>query len=725
MLYWLFFSCLSSQEKEIDSAQPDWGDSVSLLEYVDPMIATGGVGYAVNCGYPGANTPLGMVKISPDTATMGDSADGFYRGGGYHYDDQKIQGFSHMHLYATGITGHGVLASMPSDGMDASKTNRDGYGMVFSHDKEWASVGKYEVHLEGVEVELTATAHTALHEYRFDTYMEEPTILIDVAHAMGRGVVSGGEIRISEDMQHVEGTLIMDGELGGAFPVFFYGSFSQAATSVGTWQGDVLSDVRDQSQSEEGQALGAWFSFPVQSTIQLRMALSNIDLEGAKANYAAQHSGYDLETDIDAARVQWNDYLSAVEIWGGSEEERRIFATALYHSLQMPSLYSDADFRYRGFDGEIHNDGRPFYNDFSLWDTYRTTHPLYTLLWPELHSDLLWSLAKMSLQGNGLPRWPLANADTGVMLGTSLNIVFAEALLKGITGFDEDALTQHALDAMMKRKEVDFGAPPNLHTYDELGYWPADEVGRSVAWTQEQAVADFALGTWAKRWGAAEDGDWLLTRAGFWKALWDDDVGFFHGRNRDGSFTELTSESQWIEDYAEGNARQYLWMAPHMPEDLFSVIGDDHLDRLREFFEEMVDNDGQAPGLPEVWYWHGNEIDIHAPFLFALAGAPLETDSWVQWVMNNRYSDAPDGLAGNDDGGTLSAWYVWASMGLYPLAGTERFVLTLPIWDRVLVRGSVLEVQRHSQTREEVWVDGQLWSNPDVLHGQMSQIVFR
>ena len=250
MLYWLFFSCISSQEKQTDSAQKEWGEPVSLLDYVDPMIATGGIGYAVNCGYPGANVPLGMVKISPDTATMGNSADGFYRGGGYHYDDQKIQGFSHMHLYATGITGHGVLASMPADGMDASKTNRDGYGMVFSHEKEWASVGSYEVHLEGVEVALTATTHTALHEYRFEERVEEPTILIDVAHAMGRGIVSGGEIHISEDLQHVEGTLIMDGELGKAFPVFFYGSFSQAAISVGTWQGAVLSDVRDQSQEE-------------------------------------------------------------------------------------------------------------------------------------------------------------------------------------------------------------------------------------------------------------------------------------------------------------------------------------------------------------------------------------------------------------------------------------------------------------------------------------------
>jgi predicted alpha-1,2-mannosidase len=331
----------------------------------------------------------------------------------------------------------------------------------------------------------------------------------------------------------------------------------------------------------------------------------------------------------------------------------------------------------------------------------------------------------MATQGNGLPRWPLANSDTGVMLGTSLNIVFAEALLKGITGFEEEALTEHALDAMMMRKELDFGSPPDLHVYDELGYWPADEFSRTVAWGQEQALADFALGTWANRWGATSDGEHLLRRSKYWKALWDDDVGFFHGRNRDGSFTELVSESQWTEDYAEGNARQYLWMVPHDPEGLFAVIGSDHLERLREFFTEMEDNDNQAPGLPEVWYWHGNEIDIHAPFLFALAGVPKETDSWVHWILEHRYGNTPDGLAGNDDGGTLSAWYIWASMGLYPMAGTERYVLSLPLWERVLVRSSVLEVLREGEDRNTVLIDGAEWTKPDVIHGDFSEIIFR
>ena len=227
------------------------------------------------------------------------------------------------------------------------------------------------------------------------------------------------------------------------------------------------------------------------------LCLSNLNHTGGQAS-----SCRSLQ---QAAKEDWEEWLDVIQIWGGSEEERSIFATALYHALQMPTLFSDVDGRYRGFDGEIHNDERAFYSDFSLWDTYRTIHPLYTLLWPEAHSDLLWSLAQMSLQGGGLPRWPLANQDSGVMLGTSVNIVFPEASRKGITNFMEDELYQFAVDAMMQRVSLEFGAPPDLETYEELGYWPYDEVGRSVAWTQEQSIADHALGMLALERGDTED----------------------------------------------------------------------------------------------------------------------------------------------------------------------------------------------------------------------------
>ena len=704
------------------------GEPVSLIDYVDPFIATGGVGYEVNCGYPGVTRPFGMVKISPDSAMEGGAADGFYRGGGYHYDDVIIQGFSHMHLYATGLTDYGVLAAMPTDGMTPEKVTRKGYGAPFSHDSEWASPGRYAVTLAAAHVELSATDHTALHEYRFGDNTD-PTVLIDVGHSMGRGVVKQGAISISEDGESFYGELVMDGEMSSDFPIFFYGELETPAQSWGVWEGEVLFDGQSSaSQVNEDVQLGAWLNFPANTTVRMRIALSNVDSQGAADNFLAEHSGFDIAADQTAAREDWKEWLDVINIWGGSEEQRRIFATALYHNLQMPTLFSDVDGRYRGFDGEIHSAERPFYSDFSLWDTYRTTHPLYTLLWPEQHSDLLWSLSQMSLQGNGLPRWPLANQDSGVMLGTSLNIVFSEAMRKGIHGFNEQELYQFALDAMMQRQTLSYGAPPSLETYEELQYWPNGEVGRSVAWTQEQSIADYALGSLAVEMGDIEDGELLLARSTYWRNLWDPEIGFVHGRNRDGSFAELESESAWVEDYAEGNARQYLWLTIHDIPKLFELLGGQEaaLLRLEEFFVEMEKTDGETLGIPEQWYWHGNEPTLHVPWLFALAGDKETGDQWIAWLLQHRYSDQPDGLAGNDDGGTLSAWYVFASLGFYPMAGSTDYVLGEPIWDQAsfTVNGTEILIQRKLCDSEGVSIAGETWPAATFQHQDFDDMVF-
>jgi predicted alpha-1,2-mannosidase len=721
----LFLLLCCNGEKENPS---QLGEPVSLIDYVDPFIATGGIGYGVNCGYPGVGRPFGMVKISPDSAMEGGAADGFYRGGGYHYDDVTIQGFSHMHLYATGLTDYGVLAVMPTNGMTPDKTTRKGYGEPFSHNTEWASPGRYAVDLPAAHVELSATAHTALHEYQF-TPDSQPTVLIDVGHSMGRGAVKQGSIEISEDGKNFYGTLIMDGEMSKPFPIFFYGEFETPAISWGIWEGtELYENQQSGAQENEDVELGAWLNFAANSTVRLRVALSNVDMPGAQNNFASEHGGFDIDIAQQEAKTDWQEWLSVIQIWGGSDDERSIFATALYHALQMPTLFSDADGRYRGFDEAIHNDGRPFYSDFSLWDTYRTIHPLYTLLWPDAHSDLLWSLAQMSLQGGGLPRWPLANQDAGVMIGTSINIVFPEALRKGITNFKEDELYQFATDAMMQRTSLEFGATPDLETYEQLGYWPFDEVGRSVAWTQEQSIADYALGMLAIENGDTTDGEHLLARSSNWKNLWDEEIQFFHGRNRNGTFAELESESAWVDDFTEGNARQYLWLTPHDPSGLFETLGGNSitLERLTELFEEMEDEDGEFPGLPERWYWHGNEPTLHVPWLFSLAGDKETGDEWIDWLRKNRYAADPVGLAGNDDGGTLSAWYIFASLGFYPISGTTTYVLGEPIWDRsqIIINDQNITIDRIIHTQNKIELDGESWISPTFEHSNFANMVF-
>ncbi len=724
-MLWLLFAC-TAEKTPPAPPQIELGDPINLIDYVDPMIATGGIGYAVNCGFPGAGRPFGMVKISPDSAMAGGLAAGFYRGGGYHYDDVQIQGFSHTHLYATGITGHGALATMPTDGMMPEKTSRIGYGEFFSHEKEWAVPGRYGVELESANVELSATDHTALHEYSF-TDASNPTVLIDVAHAMGTGTVSNGSITLAEDGRSFEGELVMDGEMGAPYPLYFYGELDQPALSWGVWSGNELLENEREVTQIDSDPVGAWLEFAPNSTVNMRISISNVDMDGAHNNFREEHTGFDIVSDQEVALQAWTEWLDVIQIWGGSEKERRIFATALYHQLQMPTLFSDVDGRYRGFDGDIHQADRPFYTDFSLWDTYRTTHPLYTLLWPEAHSDLLWSLSKMAQQGNGLPRWPLANTDTGVMLGTSTNIVFPEAILKGISDFEEDELYQHALDAMMQRTSLAYGAPPNLDLYEQHGYYPFDEVGRSVAWTQEQAIADYALGLLALERGDTLDGEHLIERSKNWQNLWDPEIEFFHGRNSDGSFTELGSEDAWEEDYAEGNARQYLWLVPHDPYGLLETLGgtERSLERLEEMFIEMERTE-PAVGMPEVWYWHGNEPTLHVPWLFAYAGQKELGDDWIDWLMKNRYSDQPDGLAGNDDGGTLSAWYVFASLGFYPMAGTPEYVLGKPIWDQAIfnINGREITISKQQSNTPAILLGQENWITPSFLHDQFDDITF-
>ena len=245
---------------------------------------------------------------------------------------------------------------------------------------------------------------------------------------------------------------------------------------------------------------------------------------------SAEHHGFDIEEGIALARADWEEFLSPVTVWGGSEYDRTIFATSLYKATQMPTLFSDVDGRYRGFDDEIHDAyWGAYYTDFSLWDTYRNAHPLYTLLWPERHADMLDSLAAMARDGGSIPRWPLANWDGGAMLGTPANITFAEAYLKGVTDFDIDTLRQVAWEIAEGSREVEYGGRPDVELYDKYGYHPIEDVtGRSVAWTQELAISDFALGTLEDAIGEPSRAAYLLQRAGYWENHYNPETGFFH-----------------------------------------------------------------------------------------------------------------------------------------------------------------------------------------------------
>lgn len=715
-----------------DTAAPP--AAFSLVDHVDPTIGTGGVGFAVGCGFPGASTPNGLVSLSPDTADAYGNSFGALRGGGYHADDVFIQGFSHLHLYAVGLTDYAYGAFMPVNGMAPEKTTEDGYRAAFDKASELAVPGRYDVSLldPAVDVTLAATPHTGVHHYVFADSVADPTLLLDLGHVMQDSVVTAAAVTIEPETGRVHGWMTDEGGMTRRpLTLWFDAVVSPPPAAWGVWdeagvlQPSDTAAARTLGDGEQTVRLGAWLSFDT-NDLHLQVGVSATDADGARANREAQAVD-SAEEAADAAWKAWDDTLGVVEAAGGTENDRIVFATAAYHSRLMPTLWSDEDGRYRGFDDAIHTAPEGYYTDFSLWDTYRTLHPLLTAWWPDAHAPMLDSLGLMVEQGGGLPRWPLATWDGGFMVGTPATIVGAEAALKGVEGWDADRVLDHALALAQGTVEQPYGMPPDVTLLDTHGYYPEDLVGRSAAWTQEVAISDHALARALEQRGDDEATvAHLFSRGTTWENLYDPTTGFVHGRDSNGSFGELGSESAWGDDYAEGNARQYRWMAPHVPERLVEVLGGPAIVEplLLEFFENAaLDATDDIVGVPERWYWHGNEVDLHAPWLFSYVGRPDLTQEWVNWIWDTWYDTSPEGIAGNDDGGTLSAWAVWAAMGLYPLAGTDLYVLGAPRFSRLEVPfgdAHRLSIKRLGDGQvHTVRLDGEAVSGPAVTHTQL------
>jgi predicted alpha-1,2-mannosidase len=706
ILLLLFLGCTPDSTKPPSSSS----EPADLVSHIDPRIATGGIGFSVGSAYPGPATPFGLVKLSPDTSTQSGAAPGFHHCGGYHDTDSHIQGFSHLHLHGIGVPAHGVVALMPVDGWRTSMKSETGYRAPMDKASERASAGQYSVELTDpqVSVELSTTAHTGLHRYRFSDAVEQPAVVIDLAHTLAGGTVYGTEIEVTETGA-VRGWTRTEGNLGGPFTAWFEARFEPPPIDHRVWES------------------GVWLAFDA-SEVSARVAISMVDAQGAATNLQHEHDGFDLEATIAQSQAQWREALSPFDVWGGTEADLTIFATALYHVLQMPTDVTDVDGRYRGFDDKVHTArGFRYRTDFSLWDTYRTTHPLYTLAWPQTHRQMLRSLGKMVAQGGGLPRWPAGMSDSGSMIGQPAAIVVAEAWQKGLRDFGEQAIFDHTVEVALGRVQPPYGGRPRTDLYGTLGYLPSDEVDGSVSWTQELAIADHALSKLAEGLGTPADAAALRRQSASWEALWDADAGFFHGRLSDGSFEDPPEPNTWESEFVEGTALQYLWLVPHDPEGLFFTLGGE-AEALARLDEMMIEGEAEAKlreqGLYGTWYWHGNEPGLHIPWLFALAGDRLSTQRWVDHLLSTAYGTGADGLAGNDDGGTLSAWAVFAGLGIYPLAGTDRYVLGQPRFDRVELRpeGSdrVLSfVRTQDGSPGELHIDGEVWDPPDIRHAEL------
>ncbi len=669
-------------------------------QYVDPLVGTGGITFNdIGSVHPGPQMPFGMIRPGPDTVNSTGAAPSFTHCSGYHSEDEHVAAFSHTRMHGVGINDYNVVAFMPALSFGPSTASAAGLRSHFDPSRERATVSSYTTVLDDprfggreIQVEMTAARRAAVSRITFPEATPsapvDASIVFDLAHAQPDIDVTGGEIRILPASQEVEGRVDFEGGYSGRFggmSVYFVARFSRPFASHGTWAPPADAGL-DGTLTEDGTYReaadgGAYLRFAIDSVREVRVAvaISFLDVARARMNLDAEAA------DVDFIRVEgnlertWEDRLSQIELEGRSERDFRIFYTALYHAFFMPTLATEADGHYRGIDAMEHTaEGFTYYTDFSLWDTYRTMHTLVALLAPEIQRDFVRSLIAMGQQRGTYPRWPLGVGETGGMLGDPAVIVIADTYLRGITDFDLRASYDVALAS------ADFDAPGargGMESYLRLGYVALESGGSSASRTMEFAYADHAVGVLAAALGETADAERFAMRSRNYANLYDPAQRFFVGRREDGSF-EPVEEERWQDVYAEGNARQYLWLAPHDVSGLAETLGgvEAALARLTTFFDESyVERRGAAP--PQ-WYWQGNEPDIHAPYLFTLWGDPARSARAVSWARTVHFGLGPRGLPGNDDSGTMSAWYVFSALGFFPIAGTADFVVGTPLFTR-------------------------------------------
>ncbi len=670
-------------EGDIEESWPDY----RAVEEVNPFIATGGTGFGIGSGFPGPKAPFGLIAPGPESrGTYGTTP--IYHNGGYYTEDVILTGFAHTHMYGVGIAAYGNIQLTPIAGaVDEEAIKEDNYMSTFDKATEEAMPGYYAVTLDdsGARVELTATERAAHHRYTYPESVTTASVLLDLAHTCNDGRVEDGTVTIVPAESRVEGGLRVYDGFSGRYDgvwVYFSARFNKAFQTSGTWENG---EITEDSATAGGADFGAYFTFDISdgAPLEVRIALSFVGVENARANLETELPDWDFEAARQALEDRWEETIDRVRFFGGSERQRTIMATAVYHSFFMPDIFSDADGGYTGFDGAAHTaENFTYYTDFSMWDTYRTQHPLLNLVARNESADMMQSLVRMYEQGGKLPKWPMGSGYTGCMVGRPADVILADAYLKGVRAFD--AAT--AYEGMLAHAQTPVEEGESKE-YVESGYVHADLHGGSVSKTMEYALADDAVANLAAALDDAENAALYKERAGNYKHLWKEDIAFFWGKNGDGTWAEGFDPLPWTDVFTEGNAWQYLWLTPHDPKGLVDLFGSEAamLAKLTEFFEQS-EAESQGPNygiVPPHYYWHGNEPDLHAAYFFNLLGRPDLTQYYVRWIMERVYTENPDGIPGNDDCGTLSAWYVFSATGFYPISGTTTYLVGSPLFERV------------------------------------------
>ena len=648
----------------------------NFQQYVNPIIGTGGHGHT----FPGATLPFGMVQVSPDTRIDG-SWDGC---SGYHYSDTVIYGFSHTHLNGTGVSDFGDIMIMPTMG-EPSFDNKI-YSSKFSHQNEKATAGFYSVKLDkyNIDARLTASTRVGFHEYIFNT-AGQANIILDLNH---RDKLLYGEVKII-DNKTIE---ILRRSDAWAKDQYVYARIEfNIPMEISTAE----ANQENKTDFYSGTILKIFFSKQVKKgeKILVKVALSPTGFEGAKLN-SSEIKGWDFNKVKTEAEQKWNSELSKIEVTSDNIDKKTVFYTALYHTMMQPNIAQDLDGKYRGRDNKIHvAEGFDYYSVFSLWDTFRAAHPLYTLIDKKRTSDFINTFLKQYEQGGRLPVWELASNETDCMIGYHSVSVIADAMAKGITGFDyEKAFEAAEHSAMLDHLGLD--------AYKKQGFISMDDEHESVSKTLEYAYDDWCIAQMAEILNKKEGYNYFMKRSQSWKNVFDWNTGFMRPK-KNGGWNKPFDPREINNNFTEGNSWQYSFFVPQDIPGMIEAYGGKA--KFEAKLDEMFNSESKTTGREQAdvtgligQYAHGNEPSHHMAYLYNYVGKPEKTTEKVHYILDNFYKNAPDGLIGNEDCGQMSAWYVLSSMGIYAVTPGK------PEWSETQSSFDTIKVNFEDKSSKEI-----------------------
>ena len=679
----------------------------SILEYVNPFIGTGGHGHT----FPGATAPFGMMQLSPDTRLSG--WDGC---SGYHYTDTTVYGFSHTHLSGTGVSDYGDLLLMPFTGkiqLNNGSNGEEGYVSTFKKENEVAQPGYYRTLLEedNISVELSTTLRAGMHQYTFNEKTEEQQLLIDLVH---RDKVLEAHLEI------VSPTEIIGFRKSDAWAreqaFYFVLEFNKPIIEPQIY----INDEAIQEKSATDQHIKASLNFgPSDLPLKVRVGISAVDIAGAKKNLAQELSHWEAARVKQEAEEMWLAELSKIKIKTNvpderSEDKMTIFYTSLYHTMIAPNIFSDVDGRYRGTDLKIHQAPKDHiqYTVFSLWDTYRAAHPLYTIIDQKRTKDYINTFLNQYKQGGSLPMWELAGNYTGCMIGYHAVPVISDAFMKGIDGFD----TALALEAMIAASNAD---ELGKQYYKEHSLLTTEEEPESVSKTLEYAYDDWTIARMAEKLGRPEISDTYYQRSQNYKNVFDPTTGFMRARANNRWFHPFDAAEVNF-NYTEANSWQYSFYFPHDVDGWIDMIGGPK--SAEKKLDELFTASSATLGRHQVditgligQYAHGNEPSHHIAYLYNFTGSPHKTQKYTRQIMNELYFNAPDGLSGNEDCGQMSAWLIMSALGFYPVTpGSNDYIIGSPWFDEVsieLENGNTITIEAENNSEENIYIQNMTLDN--------------